>query len=97
LPDDPFTRGKCGFKILQYFAAGLPVVASPIGYNTELVIPETTGLWAFSQAEWLTALKRLIEDQSLWEQMSRQGRHIAVQHDVEALGARFCDLIHRSR
>ncbi len=38
LPDDNFTRGKCGFKILQYFAAGLPVIASPVGINADFLM-----------------------------------------------------------
>ena len=43
-PTDRWTLGKCGFKIVQYMAAGLPVIASPVGANAELVVPGGTGL-----------------------------------------------------
>ena len=39
LPDSPWERGKCGFKLIQYMAAGLPVVASPVGVNDRIVSP----------------------------------------------------------
>jgi len=60
LPDDPYTRGKCGYKILQYAAAGVPVVASPVGINRALLLqlgmpaPATTG-------EWVDAIAGLLE------------------------------------
>jgi hypothetical protein len=46
LPDDRFTRGKCGFKILQYFSAGLPAVASPVMVNGDLVLKSGAGFVA---------------------------------------------------
>jgi hypothetical protein len=56
LPDTPYTRAKAGFKLLQYMAAGLPVVASPVGVNRELVESSGAGLLATSPAEWECAL-----------------------------------------
>ena len=58
LDDDGWARGKCGYKILQYFAAGLPVVASPVGINSTLVGDER-GHLAQSQIEWTHALSDL--------------------------------------
>jgi glycosyltransferase involved in cell wall biosynthesis len=58
LPDTPYTRGKCGYKLLQYLAAGVPAVGSPVGVNSEILAragapaPGTTDEWA----ETLTAL-----------------------------------------
>lgn len=60
-PDDDWARGKCGYKILQYFAAGVPAVGSPVGVSTELIGRER-GLIADSADDWYAALQSLIED-----------------------------------
>jgi glycosyltransferase involved in cell wall biosynthesis len=61
LPDTEWARGKCGYKLLQYFAAGVPAVASPVGVSRELVGTDH-GLLATTTDEWHTALDRLIRD-----------------------------------
>lgn len=61
LPDTDWARGKCGYKVLQYFSAGVPAVASPVGVTAELVGSER-GLLAGSPGEWYSALNRLITD-----------------------------------
>lgn len=73
-PTDPWTLGKCGFKIVQYMAAGLPVVASPVGANAELVQEGVTGFLPTSDAEWADAIHRLSTDVKLREQMGAAGR-----------------------
>ncbi len=60
LPSDPFARGKCGYKLLQYYAAGLPAVASPVGVHRTLA--EGGALLARTPAEWTAALRRLLEE-----------------------------------
>jgi len=60
LPDDPWTRGKCGLKLLQYMAAGLPVVASPVGVQRDLVLQDRTGFFARTKREWADALGYLM-------------------------------------
>ena len=60
LPDDHWARGKSGYKILQYFAAGVPAVASPVGINAEL-IADGRGLPAQSEADWERSLLQLIK------------------------------------
>lgn len=69
-PDDRWTRGKCGFKIIQYMAAGLPTIASPVGANAEIVRPET-GMLATSPAEWTEAIVKLAGDVELRRSMER--------------------------
>lgn len=94
LPDTPFTRGKCGFKIVQYMAAGLPVVTSPVGVNADYVRPEESGLWATSVDEWTAAVRRLATDAALRERMGRAGRRRAeAEFDFAALATRVTGLI----
>jgi len=62
LTDDPFSRGKCGFKVLQYAATGIPSVASPVGANLALVEPGRTGFLPATPAAWEEALVRLARD-----------------------------------
>lgn len=61
LPDTEWARGKCGYKLLQYFSAGVPAVASPVGVNRAL-IGQDRGLLASTEAEWESALSRLLSD-----------------------------------
>jgi glycosyltransferase involved in cell wall biosynthesis len=73
-PCDRWTLGKCGFKIIQYMAAGLPVVASPVGANAEIVRPGGTGFLAETPQEWVDAIRRLAGDVELRRRMGRAGR-----------------------
>jgi glycosyltransferase involved in cell wall biosynthesis len=59
VPDDPWSRGKCGLKILQYMAAGLPVVTNSVGVHIEMVKPHRTGTLADDPHEWVTAVRTL--------------------------------------
>ncbi len=74
LNDDPWSRGKCSFKILRYFAAFLPVVASPVGMNREVVRPGENGFLALSGEEWEEALEKIISDGALRERLGTEGR-----------------------
>jgi glycosyltransferase involved in cell wall biosynthesis len=74
LPDTDYTRAKAGFKLLQYMASGLPVVASPIGVNRELVEASGSGFLASTAAEWETALVTLCRDAQLRAEFGRNGR-----------------------
>src|SRR5205823_6161821 len=74
LPDDLWSRGKCGLKVLQYMAAGLPVVANPVGVQATMVRHGETGFLAATPAEWTDALGRLARDPALRSRMGRAGR-----------------------
>lgn len=74
LPDNEWTRGKAGYKLLQYMAVGIPVVASPVGEHGRIVVDGTTGFHATSAAEWHRALVALMKDADLRVAMGRAGR-----------------------
>jgi glycosyltransferase involved in cell wall biosynthesis len=78
LADDPWSRGKCGYKLIQYLACGRPAAASPVGMNPEIVVPEVTGLLASTEDEWVAALERLLGDSGLRARLGQAGRaHVA--------------------
>jgi glycosyltransferase involved in cell wall biosynthesis len=73
LPDNPWTRGKCGYKALQYLAAGIPVIASPVGVNARLVGADR-GVLTGSEDGWYAALQQLSADAATRRQMGEAGR-----------------------
>lgn len=76
LPDEPWERGKCGYKLIQYMAVGRPVVASPVGVNTMLVEDGVNGFLADSEADWSRALRQLADDEGLRARMGAAGRRM---------------------
>ena len=73
LTDDAWSRGKCAFKLLQYMAAALPCVASPVGANTEAVLDGINGFHATDVDEWERSLEKLILSPELRAELRRQG------------------------
>ena len=73
IPDDLWSQGKCGLKVLQYMAAGLPVVASPVGVHPQ-IIGQEAGILPSTTEEWVVGVRRLVENPSLRGQMGLQGR-----------------------
>jgi glycosyltransferase involved in cell wall biosynthesis len=78
--DDDWSRGKCALKILQYMAAGLPVVSSQAGANAEAVAHEVTGLLAANPQEWVAHITRLARDAGLRRAMGEAGRRRVAEH-----------------
>jgi glycosyltransferase involved in cell wall biosynthesis len=74
LPDHPWSLGKCGLKVLQYMAAGLPVVANAVGIHRELVEPGVTGFLANDPQEWRAAVTALAESPALRRRMGAAAR-----------------------
>ncbi len=95
LPDNRFTRGKCGFKVLQYGACGLPVVASPVGVNAEYVLDCVTGFHARSIPEWIDRISQLVGNRQLRMQMGREGRVKVERFDVKIVGGQLLGLLKR--
>ena len=79
LPNDLWSQGKCGLKVLQYMAAGLPVVANPVGVQAGFVQPGVTGFWANSPDEWVAAVGRLVCDANLRHRLGLAGRRLVEQ------------------
>lgn len=73
LPDESWARGKCGYKLIQYMACGLPVIASPVGVNREIVTPGRNGFLATDKGQWVQALERLIGDAELRRAFGNDG------------------------
>jgi glycosyltransferase involved in cell wall biosynthesis len=74
LTDTPWSRGKCGYKLIQYMACGLPVVASPVGVNAQIVEHGVNGFLASTEDEWRAALAVLLSDPGLRQRMGAEGR-----------------------
>lgn len=80
LEDSPWERGKCGYKLIQYMACGLPVVCSPVGVNSEIVVPEENGMFAGTSDEWMCSLRRLLyADASSLYAMGLSGRNRVIK------------------
>ncbi|MHB1056015.1 MAG: glycosyltransferase family 4 protein [Thermoleophilia bacterium] len=74
LTDDDWSRGKCGYKLIQYMACSLPVIASPVGANTDIVEDGVNGILASSSEEWVAAIRTLKNDRDLGMRMGINGR-----------------------
>ena len=80
VPDEPWARGKCGYKLIQYMACGVPGIASPVGVNGVIVDHGVDGLLARSPADWGAALDQLARNPDLRARMGGQGRAKVVAH-----------------
>lgn len=94
LTDTPWARGKCGYKLIQYMACGIPVIASPVGVNAEIVEHGVNGFLASSDAEWAEALQTLLRDASLRAQMGEAGRRkVERDYSLQVWGPRVAKLL----
>jgi glycosyltransferase involved in cell wall biosynthesis len=94
LIDGPFERGKCGYKLIQYMAGGVPVVASPVGVNRQIVEPDVNGYLADSMDDWLTALRALRDDPHKRNEMGQAGRQKAEKlYNLQVTAPKLLDLL----
>ena len=93
LPDDAWTRGKSAYRCIQYAAAGLPAVASPVGANLEVVREGETGRFATTAEEWRATLLALGHDHSLRRRMGAAARVRASEYDLTRYTSRYLALI----
>ncbi|NBE06491.1 glycosyltransferase [Rhodobacter sp. CCP-1] len=96
LTDTPWSRGKCGYKLIQYMASGVPVIASPVGVNTDIVEHGVNGFLAGTDAEWQEALVRLLRDPALRARMGQAGRQrVEERYSLQVWGPSVAALLRR--
>ncbi len=97
LSDTEFTRGKCGLKLIQYMACALPVVASPVGANCEIVEENRNGFLAANAGEWFEKLGALIESADLRKRLGESGRaKVAGQYTLEHGLSKWLEILERA-
>ena len=93
LPDNLFTRGKCGFNILQYAAARLPSVASPVGINAEYVKHGSTGFLAENLSQWIGGITTLVNNPDLRKKTGLAARGKVADFDISAIGLQLYNIV----
>jgi glycosyltransferase involved in cell wall biosynthesis len=94
LPDDDWARGKCGFKAIQFMSCGVPVVASAVGVNREIVQDGVNGFLASTPGEWRQKLSALMGDGELRRRMGAAGRRtIQARYSLQVNGPRVAAVI----
>ena len=96
LTDDAWSRGKCAFKLLQYMAAALPCVASPVGANKEAVLDGVNGYYATDVDEWERSLEKLIVSPQLRVKLGAKGRqHVEQRYALNGYRENYLKLLRR--
>ena len=96
LTDDAWSRGKCAFKLLQYMAAALPCVASPVGANTEAVLDGINGFHAADVDGWERSLEKLILSPELRAEFGAKGRqHVEQRYALSSYRTNYLSLLRR--
>ena len=96
MPDNSWTRGKCGYKLIQYMACGRPVIASRVGVNPNIVEDGANGFLAENTTDWIHAFETLHHDFSLRMRMGKCGRRkVETQYCIQITGSRLLSYIHR--
>ena len=94
LADSLWEDGKCGYKLIQYMAAGLPTVASPVAANREITLQGETGFLASTKEEWQSALITFLDDPALCKRMGEAGRaRIHAHYALDVWGPRYADML----
>jgi len=94
LPDDEWSKGKCGFKGIQYMSLSKPAVMSPVGVNPEIVEHGVSGFLPANEDEWVECLSTLIDSPELRTQMGEAARNTIEQHySVHAVKDRLLQVI----
>ena len=95
LRDSPWERGKCGYKLIQYMACGLPVVASPVGVNTSIVCEGASGFLAGNPGDWFSSLQVLARDPSMRARFGAAGRaRVEAEYCVQVAAPRLAQWLH---
>ena len=96
LANNDYTQGKCSFKLLQYMAVGIPLVASPVGMNRQIVEAGINGFLAHDEKEWLDKLRLLCRDDELRQRMGSAGRQmIEASFSLQKISQQWTALLQR--
>ncbi len=94
LPDNAWTRGKCGFKILQYFAAWRPTISSPVGVNAEIVVHGENGMLADTPQGWQDAIRDLAAHRQRCRAMGEAGRaRVSERYSLQAIAGPWVETL----
>ncbi|MGE3992254.1 glycosyltransferase family 4 protein [Pseudorhodoplanes sp.] len=94
LPNTPWAQGKCGYKLIQYMACGLPVVASPVGVNSSIVDHGTNGFLADTNEEWTKALETLVRERNMRSRMGVEGRKkVEANYSLQVYGPKVAQIL----
>ena len=97
LVDRPFERGKCGFKLIQYMALGLPILGSPIGVNDSIIIDNVNGYKCSTASDWSEKIEYLILNPELRQTLGERGRKIFInEYCAETLVHKYIELINEA-
>lgn len=93
LTDDIWSKGKCGFKAIQYGALGIPALVSPVGVNVNVVQHEVSGFLCEDLKDWESSLEKLITSEKLCQEMGAAGRaHVIKHYSIESVREKFLSL-----
>lgn len=97
LMDGPFESGKCGYKLIQYMACGIPVIASPVGINSSIITNGINGFLATSTEEWREAFNILLKNPKKREEMGLAGRRLVEeQYSIVVTSPKLIELLHNA-
>ncbi len=97
MPDSPWTKGKCAFKLLLYMSKGIPTICSPVGMNLEVVKDGENGFFASSPQEWMEKIETLIRDPALRKEMGMKGRKtVKTKFDLGLWYPVFAEVLNRA-
>ncbi|MDC0055081.1 glycosyltransferase family 4 protein [Pseudomonadota bacterium] len=95
LVDGSFEHGKCGYKIIQYMACGLPVIASPVGVNKKIIDSGVNGILASTEKEWERAINYLLDNPELKYSMGDAGRKLVEsKYCIQVTSRKLIALLH---
>lgn len=97
LPDTPWARGKCGYKLIQYMGCGRPVIASGVSAALDIIQDGETGFLAKSETQWIDRLETLYDDRKLVSDMGKKGRKtVATRYCLQVMAPRLTSLLMRA-
>ncbi len=95
--NDPWAQGKCGFKALEFMACGVPVVASAVGINREIVQDGANGFLIVKPEEWVFRLSQLLQDAQLRRRLGQAGREtVEKRYSLKCAGSRLVQWINEA-